>query len=660
MCAREGQSWRKKEARPCALPFVFRAPFVVSSQGFHDPDTENREANSTMNGNNHRTPPVLTIAMISVLMLGSFSALRAQDLPPEILLYADTILYNAQVLTMDQDQPPITVTQAVALRGDRIQAVGTNDRILQMAGPDTVRVDLGGKTVMPGVVDTHSHPNSYAVSHYNSEVAPAYVKYLDEQRVRFANIRWDTRENALADYRSYARNLPPDYWIYARTFGTPVTLEQITIQDLDEVMPDNPLYVMIGNGSRGLFNSKMLEVIRERYGDRLPGFLVDEQGELNGRINGAGGTVIDQEVIPPMPPEILAPVFKKELEEWVAIGVTTLSTRLSGNEITAYAGLDQRGELPLRLGYSHEIGRQNPFLERQLKRFGNLQEHGTDWMWLIGISIGIPDGNGPPGDSSATGGASWSGSTCTTIPKRTRIKDDYYFPEGLCLWDLPGDPGEDAVIVANRYGYRIAGTHTFGDKGFLMVLDAYAKAGEESPVVDRRNSLDHGTLVSPEVIRAAAEQNVIWSLQPPQFYGRGAPGVTTVFGEEYAHQWVMPVKSLIDAGMKVTYGADVHRDPDRHPMFNLEVLVTRMTKNGIVFGPRERIDRANALLMMTRWGADYVLREQEVGSLEPGKFADLVVLEQNPLNASIADEDLSEIRVVATIIGGEVRYGELE
>jgi predicted amidohydrolase YtcJ len=95
-------------------------------------------------------------------------------------------------------------------------------------------------------------------------------------------------------------------------------------------------------------------------------------------------------------------------------------------------------------------------------------------------------------------------------------------------------------------------------------------------------------------------------------------------------------------------------------MFNLEVLVTRMTKNGIVFGPRERIDRANALLMMTRWGADYVLREQEVGSLEPGKFADLVVLDQNPLNTSIADEDLSEIRVVATLIGGDLAYGSLD
>ncbi len=146
-----------------------------------------------------------------------------------------------------------------------------------------------------------------------------------------------------------------------------------------------------------------------------------------------------------------------------------------------------------------------------------------------------------------------------------------------------------------------------------MILDAYAEASQEDPVQGRRFALDHGTLVSPEVIEAAAKQGVIWSLQPPQFWGRGAPGVSKVFGEEYAHQWVMPVKSLLDAGMRVTYGADVHRDPDRQPMFNLEVLVTRVTRDGRVFGPRERIDRASALLMMTRWGADYVLREEKVG-----------------------------------------------
>lgn len=94
-------------------------------------------------------------------------------------------------------------------------------------------------------------------------------------------------------------------------------------------------------------------------------------------------------------------------------------------------------------------------------------------------------------------------------------------------------------------------------------------------------------------------------------------------------------------------------------MFSLEVLVTRRIIDGRVFGPREAIDRATALLMMTRWGADYVLRNQKLGSLEPGKLADLVVLDKNPLNEAIPDENLSEIKVVATIIGGEVAYGSL-
>ena len=122
---------------------------------------------------------------------------------------------------------------------------------------------------------------------------------------------------------------------------------------------------------------------------------------------------------------------------------------------------------------------------------------------------------------------------------------------------------------------------------------------------------------------------------------------------------MLPVKSLIDAGARVTYGADTHSDPQRQPLFNLEVMITRRTNDGRVFGPREAIDRSTGLLMMTRWGAEYVLRENELGSLEPGKLADLVLLDKNPLDRNIPDEDLSEIEVVATIIGGEVAYGSL-
>ncbi len=572
---------------------------------------------------------------------------QAQDLPPEVVNYADTVLYNGHVLTMDRDRPPIHVTQAIALRDGLVLAVGDSDRILPMAGPDTVKVDLGGRAVIPGIIDTHSHPNRYALSHYSDEYNLAYVQSLREQNIRYVNIRWESKETALSDFKRVAENVSPQEWIHTKFRGNATSLA-LTRYDLDEVAPDNLLYVMIGSGTQGIANTKMLDKVLEIYGDRVPGILRDDKGVPTGQIFGAVGTVIDQEVVPRVSPEVLAPFLKRELEEWVAIGVTTLSTRLKGNEVTAYGLLDRAGELPLRLGYSHEIGRSNPFLERDLKRFGNLQGHGTEWMWMIGISIGKPDGDGPGS----------RGNVCATPPKKVMLPGDIY-PEGLCEWDLPGEPGADAVLVVNRYGYRVSGVHTFGDKGFLMMLDAFDQANQEKSILGRSFGLDHGMMVSPEIIEKSARLGVTWSLQPPMFYSTYAAGVSRVYGEEYAHRWMLPVKSLLDAGAKVSYGADTHEDPLRQPMFSLEVLVTRRVKDGRVFGPRESIDRATALLMMTRWGADYVLRNEELGSLEPGKVADLVVLDKNPLDRDLADEDLSEIKILATVIGGEVAYGSL-
>ncbi len=596
-------------------------------------------------------------ALIGLLIFGLSSFSQAQELPPEIVSYADMVLYNGQVLTMDREQPPINVVQAVALREGRILAVGEDDPILRMAGPDTTRVNLRGRTVIPGVIDTHSHPNSYALRHYADEYDPALLKAFQENNVRFARVRWESKETALADFALVAKSLSPGEMIYTSSRSNPVVREEMNRYNLDEVVPDNPVYIRIGNAMWGVANSKMLDIIEETYGGTLPGISRDEQGIPTGQIFGAGGTTIDQELIPQTPPEVLAPIFKKELEEWVAIGVTTLSTRLMGSEISAYAQLDRGGELPLRLAYSHEMGRNNPYLERLLKRFGNLQGHGTDRMWMIGISVGIPDGNGPGYGRDGLASPASGESSCVSVPKREILPNDY-FPDGVCFWELPGTPGADSVVVANRYGYRVTGVHTFGDKAFLMMLDAYEQAGQESSI--QGNALDHGIMVSPEVIKRSAEQGVIWSLQPPLFYGSYTMGVSRMYGEEYAHKWVLPVKSLIDAGVKVTYGADTHTDPEREPMFNLETLVTRRTYDGRVFGPREAIDRSNGLLMMTRWGAEYVIREKELGSIEAGKLADLVLLAQNPLDPNIPDEDLSEIKVVATIIGGELAYGSLE
>ncbi len=150
---------------------------------------------NTMSQTRHFFGRVATLSLIGfIFFLGPVvTASQAQEPPPEVLRYADMILYNGQVLTMDQDQPPITQVEAVALRDERILATGDDDRILQMAGPNTVRVDLDGKTVIPGIVDTHSHPNRYALRHFDSEVNPKYLEYLENNNVRYVTLRWDTK-----------------------------------------------------------------------------------------------------------------------------------------------------------------------------------------------------------------------------------------------------------------------------------------------------------------------------------------------------------------------------------------------------------------------------------------------------------------------------------
>jgi predicted amidohydrolase YtcJ len=117
----------------------------------------------------------------------------------------------------------------------------------------------------------------------------------------------------------------------------------------------------------------------------------------------------------------------------------------------------------------------------------------------------------------------------------------------------------------------------------------------------------------------------------------------------------MPVNTLMKAGVKVTMGADTH-DDTRRPMHSMEVLVTRETHDRRVWGSSEAIGRREALLMMTRYGADYVLRSKDIGSIEVGKLADLVVLDKNPLDSKVADDQLGEIKVLQTFIGGKTAW----
>ncbi len=140
-----------------------------------------------------------------------------------------------------------------------------------------------------------------------------------------------------------------------------------------------------------------------------------------------------------------------------------------------------------------------------------------------------------------------------------------------------------------------------------------------------------------------------WSLSTGHFAGPRGELAAYSFGDEVVDRMLSPVTELLDAGARVTYEADEIGE-------GLEVLVTRRVVSGVVRGLQNAVDRKTALRIMTRWGAEYVLREDQLGSIEPGKFADLVVLNRNPLDPALPDDRLSEVQVLFTLVGGEVVY----
>jgi predicted amidohydrolase YtcJ len=596
--------------------------------------------------------PALAPLLLSSVLAAAGAG--AQPVPAELVSYPQTIFHNGVVLTMDTDRGDFTIVQAVAVRDGRILAVGSDQQVLRLAGPATRKVDLNKKALMPGIVDTHVHPNRYAVRNYFKELAPEYQRLL---RGSGSMREWKDRAKALKDLEAVVeRSDPLREWVLISGGDTlseqnPV-VRSITRQDLDRISPERPLFIN-GGSWEGLANTKALEALFKLHGRDLPGIMKDANGEPTGFVTGAPAFILEEDIIPAPPAEALAPLFAKELRErWAPVGTTTISTRLNANHIRAYGVLDVRGELPLRMAYGHEAGRWNPTFDRDLKRnVGTVIGHGSDMLWMNAITVAPPDGS--PG--------TWD--ICTSYPKRNPVEGDF-FPKGDCRWDRPGDMTRDTVRQLVREGFRIANIHTYGDEGNLKAIELFKELG-----VDRadRFGLDHTAMFNADLIKKAGELGIYWSVAAQKFV-EDPEVLAQVYGREETDRWAFPLKELVDAGSKVTYESsnrpDIYEDnydPAKAthkggPFFDMQMWVTRRDGKGNQWGARHALDRKTVLRMMTRWGAEYVLREKVLGTIEPGKFADLIVVDRNPLDPAIPDDRLSELRVLMTMVGGKVVY----
>ncbi|MBI4444890.1 MAG: amidohydrolase family protein [Acidobacteria bacterium] len=558
---------------------------------------------------------------------------------------ADLILYNAKVVTVDSN---FTIAEAVAVRDTKILAVGKNDEVLRLADEATQKIDLKGKTVIPGLIDTHSHFHSYGRSHYRNSM-PQLPEY---------QLAWDrvkTKDDVLAQIAETIKknNIKPGELVFftSPNFSfnpkapTEIFYEELTMKELDKVTPNNPVIVSMGSGLRiyngiCLVNGKFMNFLFDKYGDfirKYGRYWKDGNGNPTGILESPISQLIEHQMLPRSRAEDLAPMLKLELQEWSAMGVTAVSSRMDSMDVEALNMLDRNKELKVRIPYgmSDFFAVDDP--EATFTRMGNLIGLGSSKLWINSFTPIIVDG----GEANRA---------TDQRQLKPHAKESKYFPIGNPYLDTEyrgasANYYEDWFTQVARNGGRVANMHTGGDRSVRRMIEILEKISREVPLKDRRWALDHCSMVNPAHIDRAVKLGIFFSCGPT--FIEDSPELEEVYGPVVANTFIVPVKTMLDKGAKVVFQMDRHR----YIWSDLELFFTRNVE-GKVWGPQERIDKVTGLKMITRWAAEYILREKELGSLEPGKLADIAVLDRDYL--TIADDQVSEIQALMTICDGEI------
>ncbi len=600
---------------------------------------------------------IITFAACLWILSSFASSLLAQD-------QASTIFVNGKILTIATDSGDFPIAEAVAVKGDKILAVGSNADILKLAGPTTIKVDLQGKAMLPGLYNTHKHPNRDALMNYYYYLPIKYQKSVVAAGMVFD---WRNKKNVLhtieqitkaADpslpvvviggrgmlgYVGYGASLlvnaPSPGLADSREIGSRQFPQLgLTIPELDSVSSGRAVMIVLGVG--GMMNTKAIELAKSK------GVLPTGNGGV-GRANFSpekSACCLDS-LLPQPTPELLAPLYKMELKEKNApYGYTTLSSQFTANEVAAFGVLDQKGDLPLRVGYALSPPNRLANFDRGVQRLKEIeQKYNSDKLWLSGLG-------GVPGLGTAVD----DGHTCASFPREPGISEDYLFTTDDCYdWNRPNDETLEILKRLNIMGYRFSNMHTWGNLGVEQALDFYKKIDKDRPLKGRRFAFDHTSIMSPKIIKLSQELGIYWSMIPTAFATQRGMMMREVFGGEMTDAWGTPAKKLVDAGLKVTFEGEFEAG---NPWKGLQFMVTRVDSTATVRGYQNAVDRKTGLRILTRWGAEYVMQDKKLGTIEPGKLADLIVVDKNPLDPNLPDDQLGTINVLMTMVGGKVVF----
>ena len=556
----------------------------------------------------------INLLFVFLILLGLMSTnfIAHADKPP---LAADIIIINAKVHTMDRRQ---RTTEAVAILGNRIAAIGSTKEIQRLAGADTRVIDAKGQLVLPGFNDAHTHFMSGGFQ-------------LSSVDLRDANTPQEFAERI----RDFAAKLPPGRWITGGDWDHERWPDaKLPTKDLvDRYTANTPIFVNRLDGHMSLANSVALKLAGVTRDTKDPdgGVIVrDASGEPTGVLKDAAQGFV-WKVIPASTFEEKLAAARAATNHAASVGVTSVQDMSAGVDVGIYQTLLDRGELKTRIYAVWPL----PSWDR-LARTGIRAHYGSAMLRTGGLK-GFADGS--LGSTTALFFAPYN-----DAPNTSGIPGPEMFPAGAML---------ERVRGADKAGLQVM-IHAIGDRANDTILSIYEQVEKEDGDRDRRFRIEHAQHLRAQDIPRFARDKVIASMQPYHAIDDGRWAEKRIGHERSKTTYAF--RSLLDAGVTLAFGTDWTVAP-LDPILSVFAAVTRRTldgkhPNGWI--PEQKISVEEAVRAYTVGSAFAEFQENEKGTITPGKLADLVILSRDIF--TIDPTEIEKTKVVMTIMDGRVVY----
>jgi len=535
---------------------------------------------------------------------------------------ADAVIVNAGIYTVEPAAPR---AEACAIKAGRFVAVGSDAEVRALIGKGTQVFDAQRMTVVPGFIDCHNHAVGMDVLYETAVGNPFQVEFV-------------TIAGIIDKLRAKARETPPGYWVEGYFFDDTKVKDQraLNVHDLDAVSRDLPVAVHHRGGHTSFYNSKALQLAGiNRDTVNPPGgtFDRDADGNLNGRVTDRASAVFDKVGLRPT----YTPLQQAERqraamayisEQFVRSGLTSVHhEHFDGPEaLRGIEAIRAAGQLKHRVFFAA----YGPMLDGLIEA-GVQTGLGDEWLRIGGTVEHLVDGSFSERTMALS--TAYPGTRSGYRGNVTETQDV------LDAW----------VLRMYRSGIQV-NCHANGDVAIAAVLTALERAQHQVPVSDPRPQITHCTLVNDELIKRIKAIGAVPA--PFSTYPYYNADKFHFYGEPLIRH-CMAFRSFIDAGVVAAAGSDFPPGPFA-PLMGIQAMVTRKGWNGETWGAEQRVTVDEALRIIT-WNGAYASHEEHVkGSIAPGKYADYVVLAEDPHTAN--PDRIKDIKIVRTVTGGKVVY----